>query len=115
MNRPDLGDVIAERELEVGGGGRAVVRIGQPTPDPLEGGDWRCPFQIVGLGDEAVHEAFGVDAVQALQLCFQMIDIHLAGLRRAHEITWLGDADLGFFPIVNFADPPEDEDEGESE
>ncbi|HEY0016553.1 MAG TPA: hypothetical protein VGC13_09555 [Longimicrobium sp.] len=107
MNPPALGDVIAERELEVDGAAGAVVRIGRPTPDPAEGGDWRCPFQIVGLGDEAVHEAFGIDAVQALQLCLQMIDIHLASARGAREITWLGGADLGFFPIVNLADPLE--------
>ena len=113
MSRPELGDVIAERELEVRGAGRAVVRIGRPMPDPREGGDWSCPFQIIGLGDEAVHEAFGVDAMQALQLCLQMIDIHLTEQRRTHEITWLGGADLGFFPVVNFADPLEDERDGE--
>lgn len=113
MTLSELGDVIAERELEVGGAGRAVVRIGRPTPDPTRGGDWRCPFQIIGLGDEAVHEAFGVDAVQALQLCLQMIDIHLAEQRRAHEITWLGSDDLGFFPIVNFADPMDETGDGE--
>lgn len=110
MSTPDLGDVVAQRELEVdGGAGRAVVRVGRPAPDPREGGDWRCPFQIVGLGDEAVHEAFGIDGVQALQLCFQMIDIHLASERRGRKLTWLGGQDLGFFPIVNLADPIEDD------
>lgn len=113
MNSPALGDVIAERELEIDGTAGAVVRIGRPAPDLREGGDWRCPFQIVGLGDEAVHEAFGVDAVQALQLCFQMIDIHLASARGAREITWLGSEDLGFFPIVNLADPLEIDSGGE--
>jgi hypothetical protein len=107
MNKPALGDVIAERELEVAGAARAVVRIGRPTPDAQEGGDWRCPFQIVGLADDAVHEAFGLDAVQAIQLCFQMIDIYLASERGARDITWLGSEDLGFFPIVNLADPVE--------
>jgi len=113
MSRPELGDVIAERELEVDGAGHAVVRIGRPTPDPRAGGDWRCPFQIIGLGDEGVYEAFGVDAVQALQLCLQLIDIHLGEQRRAREVTWLGSADLGFFPVVNFAGPLGDE--GDSE
>jgi hypothetical protein len=108
MNTHALGDVIAERELEVDGTGRAVVRIGRPTPDPAEGGDWRCPFQIIGLGDEAVHQAFGVDPVQALQLCLQMIDAHLFEPRRAHTVTWLGGEDLGFFPIVNLAEPLDD-------
>jgi hypothetical protein len=108
MNTPEIDDVIAERKLEVDGTDRAVARIGRPTPDPAEGGDWRCPFQIVGLGDGAVHEAFGVDAVQALQLCLQMIDIHLSEQRRAHAVTWLGSEDPGFFPIVNFAEPLDD-------
>lgn len=103
-----LGDVIAERELEVEGTGRAIVRIGRPTADPREGGDWRCPFQIIGLGDEAVHEAFGVDAVQALQLCLQMIDIHLGEQRKKYDLIWLDGEDLGFFPIVNFAEPIDD-------
>lgn len=56
-----------------------------------------------------MREAFGVDAVQALQLCLQMISIHLAEHRRTGQITWLGGADLGFPPIPSYADPPEDE------
>ena len=105
MSTATLGDVIAERELEHLGdaSARILVRIGKPTEDSAEGRDWRCPFQIIGLDDNAVHEAFGVDAVQALQLCFQMIDAHLYG----QPVTWLGEKDLGFYP-VNF-NPSESE------
>lgn len=96
MSDAILGEVVAERELEHARDDsvRVRVRIGRPTEDPAEGGDWRCPFQVLGLGDERVHEAFGVDAVQALQLCFQMIDATLIG----EPVTWLGETDLGFVP-----------------
>lgn len=96
MSDSILGEVVAERELEhAGGSARVVVRIGKPTEDPAEGGDWRCPFQILGLGDERVYEAFGIDAVQALQLCLMMIDANLYG----QPVTWLGEKDLGFYPV----------------
>jgi hypothetical protein len=45
--------------------------------------------------DDAVYEAYGVDSLQALTLCLEMIRSHLAGLRQRHAVTWLGDDDLG--------------------
>ena len=100
----DLGEVIAERRLEWTGADApaegVVVRIGKPVRDPLPGGDWLCPVQVVGLGDERVRAAFGVDAVQALVLSLQMIDADLhAGQRRAGgRLHWLEQPDLGFLP-----------------
>jgi hypothetical protein len=96
-----LGDVIAERQLDaVGQGGRepVVVRIGKPFPDPLSPGrDWCCPYQIVGLGAEAVDAAFGVDSLQAFLLAVYAVQLKLA--QRAEEaavrVEWLEQEDLG--------------------
>jgi len=91
-----LTDVIAERELERSEKDAApiVVRIGKPTPAPEV--DWMCSFQIQGVGDEVVRTAYGLDAVQALKLCLEMIRADLGALQRSHGLTWLGEDDLGF-------------------
>jgi hypothetical protein len=92
----ELLDIIAERELEKADdpASRVLVRIGRPVEDPE--GDWRCPFQITGLGDDTVYAAFGIDSVQALALCLEMIRAQLADLSRGHRLTWLEGNDLGF-------------------
>lgn len=102
MNADEINEVIAERELKVrkakkGDPLRVMVRIGKPEPDPEPGGDWRCAFQITGLDDDAVVFAHGVDAVQALQLCLQLIGIRLEDLQaRGTPLRWFGVKDLGF-------------------
>jgi hypothetical protein len=100
MSQPtNIGDVIAERELELRQGGqRQQVRllIGRPRRMAAPDSDWTCPFQIQGLGDEQIREACGVDAVQALLLCLRM-----AGALLQHhqeqglELTWLDQKELG--------------------
>jgi hypothetical protein len=101
----DIVDPIAVRELEArtaAGEVRPVlVRFGRPEPDPLPGGDWRCAFQVTGIGDDGVEHAFGVDAVQALQLAFVAVGARLYAAGARLGITWLGMSDLGF-PV-----PPE--------
>jgi hypothetical protein len=71
LNEPPF-EPIAERELHLRGPADRVVRaiIGAPEPDPLRGGDFRCPFQVTGLSDDAVQYAHGVDSFQALNLAF---------------------------------------------
>jgi hypothetical protein len=90
---------IAERELNLRGPAERVVRvaIGVPEPDPLPRGDFRCPFQVVGLSDDSVHYAHGVDSFQALNLAFAGIrrfiqtnaDV-LASFHKDFSLTWLG-------------------------
>lgn len=98
----EIPDPIAIRELEVrspGGGEarRVVVRFGRPEPDPASGGDWRCPVQITGIGEDEVRYAFGVDPLQALQLALQMAGARLfAAQGRSGTITWLDMPELGF-------------------
>jgi hypothetical protein len=86
--------VIAKRELERRGGGEpVVVRIGRPAEDPE--GDWYCPVQITGVGDDTVYKAFGADSMQALVLALQMLRARLGAEQREHGLTWLGMDDLG--------------------
>ena len=63
---------IAEREFQLRGPAeRAVwVRIGVPEPDPRGADNFRCPFQVTGLSNDAVQYAHGVDSFQALNLAF---------------------------------------------
>jgi hypothetical protein len=90
----ELAEVFLQREYEVDGGeAGAVLRIGKPAEHPE--GDWYCPFQISGLGDETVYEACGVDSLQALSMCLQMARAQLESYRRSARITWLGGDDLG--------------------
>ena len=106
-NRPEselleLGEVIAERRLTVEGAqpgqDSVTVRIGKPRARP-DSGDWYCPYQIVGAGSDPLRRAYGVDAVQALQLVMKMIGAYLSWLNQQYEgkIRWLDDTgDLGF-------------------
>ena len=63
---------IAEREFQLRGPAeRAVwVRIGVPEPDPRGADNFRCPFQVTGLSNDAVQYTHGVDSFQALNLAF---------------------------------------------
>lgn len=91
-----LGRVIARRQLTRRRGKRpvAVVEIGQPRKTSGHD-DFHCPYRIVGVGDDTVRAAYGVDAVQALQLVSQAV---AAQLFRHPELTWLGMPGNGFPP-----------------
>ena len=101
MSGASIVEVIAERhfeaEDEAGLRREVVLRIGKPVHDPKEGGDWSCPYQIVGLWDDRVSAAYGVDPVQALLLSLQKAGLELNYYRTAQKgkLTWLGEEDLG--------------------
>ena len=84
---------IVTREFSVAGERRALLRIGKPAEHPA--GDWICPFQVTGLGDERVYEAAGVDGLQALLMALQMVRAQLEPLRRSGRIRWMDGDDLG--------------------
>jgi len=95
-----MGEVIAEREYEgrdASGGEphRVLLRIGKPRPAPRLGGDWVCPVQVLGIGDDEVREAGGIDAVQALQLGMAMAGVILTYPPRGVTVTLWGESDLG--------------------
>ncbi|MDC3954901.1 DUF6968 family protein [Polyangium jinanense] len=59
---------MAERRLERRDavGGIVVVRVGFPEwPPGAE--EWRCPFRILGLGDDSIQLARSVDSIAAIQ------------------------------------------------
>ena len=94
-------DIIATRELDViDENGRAVrrvlVHIGRPWQEPT--GEWAAPFQILGLGRSRVSRAFGLDAIQALQLVQLMIGSTLAITDEGKQgrLRWAGEKSLGF-------------------
>ncbi len=100
----ELGEVIAERELEFvpdqGEAQAVTVRLGRPVPDPrAPDRSWCCPYQILGTGRDRVFAIFGVDALQALLLALHTIPVELAAYVRQHpgkvlcwgapDTTWL--------------------------
>ncbi|WP_437650290.1 DUF6968 family protein [Sorangium sp. So ce362] len=90
---------IAERRLSVvGEPGRVVtVTIGKPMRKPS--GDWACPVDIQGLQEAVRDSAYGVDAVQALQLAFETARQSLknSGL----PVTWCdGEPGETGFPVA---------------
>ncbi|HEX8213815.1 MAG TPA: hypothetical protein VF584_26850 [Longimicrobium sp.] len=100
-----LGEVLAEREYEAihvdGGEPRKVVlRIGKPRVAPHLDGAWVCPVQILGIGEDHVLEAAGIDAVQALHLGLVMAGARLMHPPKGLTITWMGESDLGL-PILD--------------
>jgi hypothetical protein len=80
----------------------ALVEIGQPRKTKGHD-DFQCPYRIRGVGDETVRAAYGVDALQALQLVNQAI---AAALFRHPGLTWLGMAGNGF-PLADKSLPME--------
>ncbi|WP_407663045.1 DUF6968 family protein [Micromonospora radicis] len=86
-----------------------LVRFGRPHPDPLStSGDWGCPFQIDGLGDDSVQEAFGVDSLQALLLAIWSVRLELAerAERTSVRLDWLEQRALGLRVVPDVVDLP---------
>lgn len=93
-----IGDVIAERELEAEKDAKSctvTVRLGRPVKSE-DAPDYRCPYQVVGIGDDVVRSASGVDSIQALELAFKMLGVELYLRYKEFAFTWLGDPDIGF-------------------
>jgi hypothetical protein len=103
----ELGSVIAERRLRVTGRPDLDVRVRLGMPQPLPGasyGDYCCPYQIVGVGNEKVRYAAGVDAVQALELALHILPTELDALRQEYPgLGWVDapDGDYGFSHAVS--------------
>jgi hypothetical protein len=100
-SRPDLDDIIAEREVlfthQDGSAENVMVRIGRPvigdSPDL-----WHCPYQIAGSGWARTFAISGVDAMQALLLTLQVIlpELDHIAQRENGKFSWLEDVNSGF-------------------
>ena len=92
-------DVIASRTLIIEGRPDLKVEVLLFKPGPW-GSDYQCRYQIVGIGDEQIRSAYGVDTVHALQLALRILPSHLALLKQEYPgLHWLEDdptGDLGF-------------------
>ena len=79
--------IIAARELrsEPLANKRLTVILGKPR---RSGKDWVCQFQIKGLEDSEIRNAFGVDAIQALLGAFEGIRVALE--RSGEQHSWKG-------------------------
>jgi hypothetical protein len=101
----NVGEVIATRTLVLERDGEppaaATVLLGKPQAD---GGDYYCPYQIKGAGDEKVRSAYGIDAFQALQLALSILGVELEVLNKelGRRLRWecAGKDDFGFPKLV---------------
>ena len=95
-------DPMAERVLEIeahdeqGAEQKGSLEVVFARPILIEGKGWACLYKLHAMGREHISPARGVDAVDALQQAFTMVDRQLTGMRRVHKITFGGSDDLGF-------------------
>jgi hypothetical protein len=101
----EIGEVMAERMLFLEGQPANKIRVllGRPQKRPIESDEGLslCPYQILGIGDEKVRVAGGVDDFQAIQLAMEMIGAELYfKINRRHDqkLRWEAGkgGDLGF-------------------
>jgi hypothetical protein len=103
MKLSNVGQTLGTRTLELDGGRTVSVIIGVPQRYPEGAEDYFCPYQIVGIGDERVRCASGIDALQALTLTLKMIgaDLYATPEAKNGTLSWVGQSvkgDLGFPP-----------------
>src|SRR5688572_2148167 len=86
-----LEDEIAKTRHSVGR--TVLVQLGKPEKSTQPPFDFRCAVRILGIGDEKVRYAQGVDAFQALQLGLELIAIELSlklNPRYHNRLRWEG-------------------------
>ena len=110
MKLENVGDVMAVRiyrlfddSNRIESSREVVLRLGKPqrSPGSMESEEYYCPFQLIGVGDERVRYAAGVDAFQAIELALTVIGGLMARLREEHKgrLRWDYDDRGGFgFP-----------------
>lgn len=102
----ELGDVIAERDFEVwdadGNAKPIKVLIGKPYRDQNATSilEWKCPFQIVGIGLERVKTMQGIDGLDAILNALRIAEVCLKSYIRGDlkKVTWLGDEEWFLYP-----------------
>ena len=72
--------------------GEVRVTIGKPAETPDVAGEFCCPIQTTGLGDdEFVTATYGVDGFQAIELALRFIGWQLAEInaKNGGRLRWL--------------------------
>jgi hypothetical protein len=107
MEITTLGEITAVRIIELhteDGNSTVTIKIGKPVD--VETGMSYCAFQILGIGNERIRSAIGVDSVQALILALTKIgtDLYMSPESRAGRLSWMGDpsGNLGM-PVISEA------------
>ncbi len=77
MKLESVGAIIARRDFELVDGNSVNVLVGVPDRFPDSEHDYYCPYQILGLQDERVRYAAGIDSIQAIMLALERIGIDL--------------------------------------
>jgi len=90
---------IATRTFLLNGNESVIAKIWQPFPDPESnsGTDYKCNIQILGIGDEKIRYAVGVDQFQALVLAMQRLGtlLYCSNEYKSGALQWLDMHDLG--------------------
>ena len=94
-------DPVAERVLEMEahdeqGDHKGELYVTFVRPMHIEDRGWACLYRLSAMGRVHVSPARGIDAVDALQQAFLMVDRQLQSMRRMHRISFAGGEDLGF-------------------
>lgn len=94
-------DPIGRRSLRLGTDREVIVEIGRPYPWEYGNGDFKCEYEISGLGNGKASYAIGVDGIQALYLALQSIgtDLYTSEESNRGDLRWEGGmiaGDLGF-------------------
>jgi len=96
--------IIAQRRLRLWDEPERDVRvlIGQPEPDPESSADdHRCPYQVIGIGDQEMRYGYGVDGIQALELVIsRALPAWLGVLKKEYPTLGWEDADTGDFGFL---------------
>jgi len=86
-------EIIAARHLWWEGepDRRVLVSIGKPREAPGGAGEFYCPIQTTGLGDDdLVQPIFGVDGFQAIELALRFIGYRLTDINEKNggRLRW---------------------------
>src|SRR5438067_12043365 len=93
----ELGNVIAERAYFRAGDNAQTpvvqVEIGMPGRSPHAEGEYMCSYRVKSPTSELTDTAYGIDALQALQLALGAVEARLRNLSRSSELAlrWSGD------------------------
>ena len=87
-------EVIAVRRFSWQGvpNREVLVSIGKPSETPGVKGEFYCPIQMTGVGnDDCVTAIFGIDGLQAIELAVRFIHQRLADInaKNGRRLRWL--------------------------
>jgi hypothetical protein len=89
MTKYELGEVIAERKLDLIGSNAAAipcaVRVGNPVQ--VDDDTWVCPYQIEAGERIQMLGMHGIDSMQALVLTLKTLDVEIAHMAKLFDAS----------------------------